>query len=82
MSKERHVFTFNPDSNGGEQLHLTTFVEAGWLNQELSLNSYGNTASFNLGFFMNPGQLRQLANELDKFLIENKGAIGEELKDD
>lgn len=72
MSKEKHVFTFNPNSNGGEQLHLTTFVEAGWPNQELSLNSYGNAASFNLGFLMNPDKLRQLANELDKFLIENE----------
>jgi hypothetical protein len=77
----RHVFNFSPRENGGESLLLTTIfrdngdyaagIEHGvFLNQELTLCSYGNSASFNLcGINLTPKNLRKLADELEA--IEN-----------
>lgn len=73
----KHVFVFNEKDNGGESLSLTTrFISNGdeitekegiYVNQELSLQSYCNSASFNLcGCTITPESLRQLANELEK----------------
>ncbi len=68
----RHVFLFNPQDNGGEALLLSTdfFANADgeiYTSQELSLNSYCNSATFNLmGAPITPDSLRELANELDK----------------
>jgi len=71
-----HSFTFNPDDNGGESLILTTnFIANGdkitpdkgvFLNQELSLQSYCNSASINMfGISFTPKALRDLANQLE-----------------
>jgi hypothetical protein len=68
----KHVFSFNPLDNGGEQLLLTTTIfDNGdgelYTNQELALQSYGNSASINLfGTAINTAGLRQLADELDE----------------
>lgn len=90
MSKEndvvgRSVFSFNPKDNGGEQLILTTtFIANGdengvFMNQELSLQSYCNSASFSLcGAIMTPDLLRELANQLDAELIKAKAKTQKE----
>lgn len=73
-----HVFNLSPKTNGGEALVLTTdFFDNGdnepLLRQKLTLNSYCNTASFNLeGTILTPKLLRKLANELEENL--NKAA--------
>lgn len=71
-----HHFVFNDDDNGGESLSLTTHFMANgdevtdkegvYLNQELTLKSYSNSASFNLcGVNITPTKLRELANQLE-----------------
>jgi hypothetical protein len=89
MDKElgRHVFVFNPRDNGGESLVLVTTIydngdaAAGlpggiYTNQELTLNSYCNAASFNLlGAPITPDDLRKLANELDEALIKARASV-------
>jgi hypothetical protein len=76
----QHTFIFNPSGNGGEALSLRTeFYDNGdskaglppetciYWNQELTLQSYCNSASFNLcGISINPEALRKLANELER----------------
>lgn len=73
----RHVFAFNPKDNGGEQLILVTdFIANGdpdgvFMNQEIGLNSYCNSASFNLcGAVLSPETLRELANQLESEMIK------------
>lgn len=67
----KHVFVFNQEDNGGESLTLITkFIDNGdseyYAVQELTLNSYCNSATFNLqGAALNPDNLRKLANELE-----------------
>jgi hypothetical protein len=66
-----HYFTFNEDDNEGEQLTLDTYFyksSAGEIStlQELTLNSYGNSATFNLSGYFTPENLRKLADELDR----------------
>jgi hypothetical protein len=82
-----HVFVFNENDNGGESLMLTTrFISNGdeitekegvYINQELTLHSYCNSASFNLfGSTITPESLRKLANELEiekNKILSNKG---------
>lgn len=71
-----HTFNFSPSDNSGESLVLTTdFIENGdkshpsdgvFLNQTLTLNSYCNSASFNLyNAILTPELLRKLADELE-----------------
>ncbi len=74
-----HVFNFNPNSNGSESLVLTTTAFANgdpggvYLNQELTLQSYSNSASINLmGTLLTPEALRRLANELESFMNRAK----------
>lgn len=71
-----HLFIFNDHDNSGEGLTLeTTFLDNGdgipngiYLNQKLTLQSYCNSASFDLfGAGLNPEKLRELANQLDEF---------------
>lgn len=75
-----HVFDFSPNENGGESLTLTTKffangdkitrTEGVYLNQILTLNSYGNSASFDLcGINITTESLRQLANELESYRL-------------
>jgi hypothetical protein len=83
MSKkliERHVFVFNPQDNGGESLSLRTDICSNgdpggiFLNQEISLQSYCNSATFNLaGATLTPELLRKLADELEAAMVK---AIG------
>lgn len=79
-----HTFVFNPKDNGGEQLTLTTkFVSNGdkgvaLYDQELSLNSYCNVASFHiLGAPITPSILRKLANELESLEIQARAMTNE-----
>ena len=69
---KRHTFCFNDDDNGGESLILCTEMYANgdldgiYYNQNLTLQSYGNSATFNLiGASFTPGLLRKLADELE-----------------
>lgn len=73
--EHRHSFTFNPDDNGGEAVCLTTkFFDNGdsggqgiYMEQELTLHSYCNMASFQLGSAVfTPAKLRELANQLEQ----------------
>ena len=70
-----HVFTFS-EANGGEELSLTTeyFNNGGGeiiTNQKLSLQSYFNAAHFELvGAQLTSDNLRELANQLDREMIE------------
>jgi hypothetical protein len=62
----RHVFVFNPNNNGGESLSLVTEFFKNYASQNLSLQSYGNSATFNLDYsIITPDILRKLANELE-----------------
>lgn len=80
MDKLLHteVFCFNKHDNGGEALTLTVkYYDNGdaaaglpngiYMNQELTLASYGNSASFNLcGTALTPETLRELANIMER----------------
>lgn len=74
-----HSFNFSPQESGGESLYLETkYYWNGdnekdhqhngiYLNQELTLCSYGNSATFNLcGINLDSNMLRKLADELDE----------------
>lgn len=89
----RHVFSFNPRDNGGEQLTLVSHIidngdvaagipKAGvFLNQELSLQSYCNSASFLLfGASLTPDNLRRLANELEAATVQAQAEIRAKVK--
>lgn len=75
-----HLFVFNQKDNGGESLTLITqFFSNGdpgaqgiFSNQELTLQSYCNSASFNLcGIQITPELLRKLADELVEVRLES-----------
>jgi hypothetical protein len=68
---KKHFFEFsNEDVNGGESFFLTTDADG---TQNLTLQSYLNSATFTLGTMpFNPQKLRQLADELEEFLKENQ----------
>jgi len=74
-----HVFIFNPQDNGGEQLSLSTIyadtgdlIDGLCINQELELQSYCNSVSLNLNAVcFTPENLRKLADELEVFRIKN-----------
>jgi hypothetical protein len=76
MLIKRHVFCFNPQDNGGEQLHLITeFFESDngdiYSNKEMSLQSYCNSASFNLsGAAISSETFFKLARELAAIELE------------
>lgn len=85
MNKDRllgvHSFIFNKKDNGGESLSLTTSyydngdgpVKGCYTDQELTLQSYGNSATFNFsGIQITPNLLRELANELESAEIKAK----------
>ena len=74
-----HSFNFNQRDNGGESLTLITKmfsngdegVKGIFLNQELTLQSYCNSATFGLvGTVLTPEILRDLANQLESALIK------------
>jgi len=76
----KHVYIFNPDDNGGEQLLLVTrYWDNGdrdaepYVTQELSLSSYCNAATFDLqGATLTPTNLRELANQLESEGVQAK----------
>ena len=66
-----HTFCFNPKDNGGEAVTLKTDFAGNeddiYTTQTLTLNSYGNSASFELGNGqLTPKTLRELANQLEQ----------------
>lgn len=77
----RYTFSFNPKDNGGEQLTLKTeFFDNGdnevYTIQSLTLESYCNSASFNLcGAAITPALLRELANQLDIAMSKAKAKL-------
>jgi hypothetical protein len=75
MKVKTHTFNLTPQNNGGEAIILKTKLTGkdGGVQgeQELILQSYGNSASFNLGSILfTPDVLRKLANELEKETIK------------
>lgn len=76
-SLHREVHVFNNQDNGGESLTLVTdYFDNGdaaaglpdgiYMNQKLTLQSYGNSASFDLcGATITPESLRKLAEILE-----------------
>lgn len=74
----RHVFSFNETRNDGEQLILETDIFAAgvgggiYFSQSLTLNSYNNSASFNLGSLLHPQMLRKLAAQLEDAIDKAK----------
>jgi len=76
---EKHHFAFNNHDNSGEQLTLLTeLYDNGdetnniYLNQFLTLQSYCNSATFNLhGAFLRPDNLRMLADLLEELINKN-----------
>jgi hypothetical protein len=66
---KRHVFCFNEHDNGSESILLVTESAANagaeLITQELSLQSYGNSASIHTGYVFTPALLRKLADELE-----------------
>lgn len=90
---KRHVFVFNPQDNGGESLVLRTeFVHNGdpvddgkgiFTNQELTLHSYCNAASFQLsGASITPEILRKLANELESAGVQARAQIKQKIEEE
>lgn len=70
---EKFNFVINKNANSGESLVFSTnFYEDDaeniYLKQTLTLNSYNNSVSFNLGTEITPKILRNLADELEKRL--------------
>ena len=68
---------FNPESNGEEALFLTTnFIKKGnkklISTQTISLQSYSNSACFNLVGVLTPDNLRKFADQLDEILVSNE----------
>lgn len=65
-----HTFIFNPDSNGGEQIALTTNFykdrESTYVysSQTLTMNSYANSISINAYGMFDVDTLERLVSEL------------------
>jgi hypothetical protein len=74
VTKNVHNFVFNEEDNGGEALELTTYKHTdtryneSFFTQELTLHSYGNSATFKFSAFMTPEKLRKLADALEKVI--------------
>jgi|CXWK01.1.fsa_nt_gi hypothetical protein len=74
-----NTFCFNKTDNSGEGLYLTTKIYGNgdpdgiFLNQELRLQSYSNSASLHLvGTTLTPSLLRELANQIESAMIQAK----------
>lgn len=80
-----HVFDVNPEDNSGESVSITTeFLNNGdtkdniYLQQTIIMQSYGNSASFNLSSApLTPKKLRKWADELDNEIKKMKGNIAD-----
>lgn len=85
FDNKKHYFDLTPGLNGGESLSLTTtFHDNGdgeyYTNQELTLQSYGNAATFHLcGASLEPETLRRLASELEALYIKTGIIKGPEI---
>lgn len=66
---ERFIYSFNPESNGGEAL-LIIFNDYPSKQMEISLNSYGQTASLTTKGFES-SSLRRLAQQIELVRAEN-----------
>jgi aminopeptidase C len=78
MKSQKPLFNycFNPQDNGGEFLFLSALVEQDgtdepFVTQEITLNSYCNSATFQINCYLTPEKLRDCANKLESFLITN-----------
>lgn len=66
------VFEVPPHNNGGESLIITTKKDDRFLVQEITLQSYGNSASFDLCInVLTPTILREFADALEIAIKEN-----------
>jgi hypothetical protein len=70
--QQKHVFCFNPEDNGGEQLLATIEVIDGCPYVEIELNSYDNVASITTNT-ITPDKLRKLADEMDALIKSESG---------
>ena len=67
----RHITTLN-ESNGGEAILLETIFEGEigeekpWMNQSLTLHSYGSSATISFHGLLAPEKLRELADQLEE----------------
>ena len=67
QSLHRDTFTFNKEDGGGAALHITIdYFDNGDAAQKLTLESYGNSASFYLTSGFTPENLRELANIMER----------------
>ncbi len=65
---KRLCVNLTPENNGGESIYLTlTAEEIGCITEELSLQSYGSSASFNTTGVFTSENLFKLAREVLKF---------------
>lgn len=81
----QHQFTFNGHSNGGEALIISTYLrdegEFTSTKQELTLQSYCNSAHLYLTTCISTDTLRQVANDLEKsYILANAKALREKPK--
>ena len=69
MTKPKKLcVNLTPENNGGESVYLTfTAEEIGCICEELSLQSYGSSASFNTFGVFTSENLFKLAREVLKF---------------
>lgn len=70
------IYHFNPEENGGEAIMLSSSLvredpDESFVTQEFSMDSYGNSSSLHMSFYLTPDKLRDCANKLEKFLIAN-----------
>jgi hypothetical protein len=77
---DSHSFCFNPKDNRGEAVILHTgFYDNGdeevYTMQSLILNSYGRSATIELGSIFTPEILRKLANELESAKIHAESGL-------
>lgn len=84
---KRHTYCLNPGDNGGESVTIITkWIDLGegdpqpFIIQSIELNSYGKTASIELGSdLLNPGSLQELASQLKDANLMVKKDIEENL---
>lgn len=64
------VFNLSPDKNGGESILLTCSCENGYMNGQLTLNSYGSCATISVCDVFTSENMFKLAKALQRFELE------------
>lgn len=73
MLTGKHIFVFNDQSNSGEQIYLESkLIDQDYLEQKLVLMSYCSAAEIRFCGQITPSKLRELANQLEFFLVKNQ----------